>query len=67
MAWTGSGSETQPDRQNGFHRPSTLSQAAAMATALSGRVALAPFSRSETGVEACTTSTLFRSVRFEIT
>jgi len=38
-----------------------------MATALSGRVALAPFSRSETGVEACTTSTLFRSVRFEIT
>jgi len=25
-----------------------------MATALSGRVALAPFSRSETGVEACT-------------
>ena len=36
-----------------------------MATALSGRVALAPFSRSETGVEACTTSTLFRSSLFD--
>ena len=43
-----------------------LSPSAAMATALSGSVALAPFSRSETGVEACTTSTLFRSLRFEI-
>jgi len=31
-----------------------LSPSAAMATALSGSVALAPFRRSETGVETCT-------------